>query len=123
MDGAHLLCESLRELRVPFFAGIPGTDTTDVYDIAESYGIRPIVVRNEQFAPMFADGYARVSRKYGAVVSIPGLAQLRLFRVCTRHITVRYHCLSSPQIFLANFSAKIVDICMNSCTWSNCLIA
>ena len=78
MNGAELLCESLRASGIGFFVGIPGTDNTDVYDICEKYGIRPIVVRNEMFAPMVADGYARVSRKPGVVLSIPGPGALAL---------------------------------------------
>ncbi len=72
MTGAEYLCQILRDNGVTMFCGIPGTDTTDIYNVCESFGIHPVVVRNELFAPMVADGYARVSRKPGVVISIPG---------------------------------------------------
>ncbi|MBI2048472.1 MAG: thiamine pyrophosphate-binding protein [Parcubacteria group bacterium] len=78
MKGAELACAALRELGVTFIAGMPGTDNLAMYDLFERYGIRPIVVRNEIYSTMFADGYSRVSRKYGAVISIPGPGALAM---------------------------------------------
>lgn len=78
MTGAELLCYILRDAEIKFFCGIPGTDNTDIYQVCREFGVRPIIVRNEMFAPMFADGYSRVARKPGCVLTIPGPGALAL---------------------------------------------
>src|SRR3989344_4121929 len=78
MLGAEYLCKNLRNCSHTFFCGIPGTDTTPVYNVCEQFGIHPVVVKNEMFATMIADGYARVARKPSVVISVPGPGALAL---------------------------------------------
>lgn len=78
------------------FAGIPGTDNLAMYDVCGQYGIRPIVVRNEMFAPMLADGYSRVSRKTGVVLTIPGPGAL-----ATLSGLLEAHACAVPQLMIA----------------------
>lgn len=96
MNGAELLCAHLQAMGIRHFVGIPGTDNLAIYDACEQYDIRPIVVHNEMFAPMFADGYSRISRRTGVVVTIPGPGAL-----ATLAGLDEAHASSIPQLMIA----------------------
>lgn len=78
MNGGRLLCRALGDAGITTVVGIPGTDNTLFFQYLKDEGLRLIVPTNEQFAPMIADGYARMMRKPAAVASIPGPGALLL---------------------------------------------
>ena len=72
MNGANLICESLRELGVSHVFGLPGTQNVLLYDALRTRGMRSIVASDEGAAAFMAAGYARASGRVGVLTTIPG---------------------------------------------------
>ena len=72
MNGANLICESLRELGVSHVFGLPGTQNVLLYDALRIRGMRSIVASDEGAAAFMAAGYARASGRVGVLTTIPG---------------------------------------------------
>lgn len=70
--GEALVC-SLQRQGIDVIFGIPGTHLTDVYGaLLEHPEVRHILVRHEQSAAYMADGYARVSGRLAAALTVAG---------------------------------------------------
>jgi len=72
MNGANLVCESLRELGVSHVFGLPGTQNVLLYEALRTSGIRSVVASDEGAAAFMAAGYARASGQVGVLTTIPG---------------------------------------------------
>ena len=72
MNGANLICESLRELGVSHVFGLPGTQNVLLYEALRTRGMRSIVASDEGAAAFMAAGYARASGRVGVLTTIPG---------------------------------------------------
>jgi acetolactate synthase-1/2/3 large subunit len=72
------LVEWLRALGVDVIFGIPGVHTIELYRALAGAGIRHVTPRHEAGAGFMADGYARVSGRFGValVITGPGLANI-----------------------------------------------
>lgn len=75
---AERLVEWLRALGVDVIFGIPGVHTIELYRALAGAGIRHVTPRHEAGAGFMADGYARVSGRFGValVITGPGLANI-----------------------------------------------
>jgi acetolactate synthase-1/2/3 large subunit len=76
MNGAQLLVQCLEQHGVTTIFGMPGGQTTSIYDALHGHPtIRHILVRNEHAGAMMADGYARATGRPGVclVTAGPGL--------------------------------------------------
>lgn len=75
---AQTLVEWLKSLGVDTLFGIPGVHTIELYRALPGAGIRHVTPRNEAGAGFMADGYARVSGRFGValVITGPGLTNI-----------------------------------------------
>jgi len=75
---AQALVEWLKSLGVDTIFGIPGVHTIELYRALPGSGIRHVTPRNEAGAGFMADGYARVSGRFGValVITGPGLTNI-----------------------------------------------
>jgi acetolactate synthase-1/2/3 large subunit len=75
---AQRLVDWLRAMGVEVIFGIPGVHTIELYRALPGAGIRHITPRNEAGAGFMADGYARVSGRFGValVITGPGLTNI-----------------------------------------------
>jgi acetolactate synthase-1/2/3 large subunit len=72
LTGGQAVVRALEAHGVEVVMGIPGTHVLPVFDALLDSSIRTIPVRHEQTAAFMADGWARVSRKPGVLVTISG---------------------------------------------------
>ncbi|MFH1486799.1 MAG: biosynthetic-type acetolactate synthase large subunit [Chloroflexota bacterium] len=73
LNGAQILCESLKREGVEVIFGFPGGAVLPLYDVLPGYPeLRHILVRHEQGAAHAADGYARVTGKVGVCLATSG---------------------------------------------------
>src|SRR5690554_4498580 len=75
---AQALVEWLKSLGVDTIFGIPGVHTIELYRALSGSGIRHVTPRHEGGAGFMADGYARVSGRFGValVITGPGLTNI-----------------------------------------------
>ncbi|MEE4347054.1 MAG: 5-guanidino-2-oxopentanoate decarboxylase [Paracoccaceae bacterium] len=75
---AQRLVDWLRAMGVEVIFGIPGVHTIELYRALPGAGIRHVTPRNEAGAGFMADGYARVSGRFGValVITGPGLTNI-----------------------------------------------
>jgi acetolactate synthase-1/2/3 large subunit len=75
---AERLVAWLRALEVEVIFGIPGVHTIELYRALAGAGIRHVTPRTEAGAGFMADGYARVSGRFGValVITGPGLTNI-----------------------------------------------
>ena len=75
---AQTLVEWLKSLGVDTLFGIPGVHTIELYRALPGSGIRHVTPRHEGGAGFMADGYARVSGRFGValVITGPGLTNI-----------------------------------------------
>ncbi|MEV6016710.1 MULTISPECIES: 5-guanidino-2-oxopentanoate decarboxylase [unclassified Streptomyces] len=76
LTGGEALVRALSGHAVTRAFGIPGTHNLEIYRHLSSYGIRHVLTRHEQGAGYAADGYARVTRRPGVVITTTGPALL-----------------------------------------------
>lgn len=73
MTGAEALCRSLEAEGVDTVFALPGVQIMAAFDaLHDSQAIRLISTRHEQTTAYMADGYARVARKPGVALVVPG---------------------------------------------------
>jgi len=73
MTGGDIVVRALEDEAVPFTFGIPGTHNIELYDsLANSRGVRPVLVTDEQAASFMADAVWRASGRLGCVNLVPG---------------------------------------------------
>jgi acetolactate synthase-1/2/3 large subunit len=74
MTGGQLLLKSLDAVGIRTVFGMPGTQNLAIYDALHSMGGRfaHYLVSNEQAATMMAGGFARVSGRIAAALTVPG---------------------------------------------------
>jgi thiamine pyrophosphate-dependent acetolactate synthase large subunit-like protein len=74
MTGADVLFTCLKAQGVRAVFGMPGTQNIAVYDAFHraGKGLPHYLVRHEQSATMFANGYARASGEVAAALTVPG---------------------------------------------------
>ncbi|HJU07865.1 MAG TPA: thiamine pyrophosphate-binding protein [Rhodanobacteraceae bacterium] len=94
--GAGLLCEALQRAGIDHVFGLPGTQTTAMFEALRTSRLRTIIATNELSAAMMANGYYRASGKPAALLTIPGpgftwaltgLAEAALDSAALVHIT------------------------------------
>lgn len=75
---AQALVDWLKSLGVDTIFGIPGVHTIELYRALPGSGIRHVTPRTEAGAGFMADGYARVSGRFGValVITGPGLTNI-----------------------------------------------
>ena len=75
---AQTLVEWLKSMGTEVVFGIPGVHTIELYRALPGSGIRHVTPRHEQGAGFMADGYARVSGRFGValVITGPGLTNM-----------------------------------------------
>lgn len=71
-NAARILVDALARHGVDVVFGIPGTHNIPIYGALSDAGIRHVLMRHEQGCAYAADGYARVSRRPGVVVTTTG---------------------------------------------------
>ncbi|MET8136777.1 thiamine pyrophosphate-dependent enzyme [Streptomyces sp. NPDC005251] len=76
--GGEALVRALCGHAVTRVFGIPGTHNLEIYRHLSAYGIRHVLTRHEQGAGYAADGYARVTRHPGVVITTTGPALLNV---------------------------------------------
>lgn len=76
ITGGEALVRALRGHSVTQVFGIPGTHNLEIYRHLPAYGVRHVLTRHEQGAGYAADGYARVTRRPGVVLTTTGPALL-----------------------------------------------
>lgn len=69
---AQTIVEWLKSLGVDTVFGIPGVHTIELYRALSGAGIRHVTPRHEAGAGFMADGYARVSGRFGVALVITG---------------------------------------------------
>ena len=69
---AQTLVEWLKSMYTSVIFGIPGVRTIELYRALPSSGIRHVTPRHEAGAGFMADGYARVSGRFGVALVITG---------------------------------------------------
>lgn len=72
LNGARIVCESLKREGVEVIFGFPGGAVLPLYDVLPQYPLRHILVRHEQGAIHAADGFARASGKVGVCLATSG---------------------------------------------------
>lgn len=71
-SGAELVCDALEAARVDTVFGMPGTQNVDLFEALRRSRLQAVVASHELAASFMANGYARVSRRPGVLVTIPG---------------------------------------------------
>ncbi|PVX59585.1 thiamine pyrophosphate-binding protein [Rhodococcus globerulus] len=71
-SAARILVDALAHHGVDTVFGIPGTHNIPIYGALADVGIRHVLMRHEQGCAYAADGYARVSRRPGVVITTTG---------------------------------------------------
>lgn len=69
---AQCLVDWLKSMKVEVVFGIPGVHTIELYRALPGSGIRHVTARHEAGAGFMADGYARVSGRFGVALVITG---------------------------------------------------
>ena len=69
---AQYLVDWLKSMKVEVVFGIPGVHTIELYRALPGSGIRHVTARHEAGAGFMADGYARVSGRFGVALVITG---------------------------------------------------
>lgn len=69
---AQTLVDWLKSLEVEVIFGIPGVHTIELYRALPASGLRHVTPRHEAGAGFMADGYARVSGRFGVALVITG---------------------------------------------------
>ena len=72
IDGASLLCKSLKEQGVEYMFGVVGIPIIEVGFRAQQYGIKFVGMRNEQSASYAASAIGYLTRKPAACLVVPG---------------------------------------------------
>ncbi|HEX7025291.1 MAG TPA: thiamine pyrophosphate-binding protein, partial [Gemmatimonadales bacterium] len=73
LTGGEIVVRALEDEGIHHTFGIPGTHNIELYDaLADSAGIRPVLVTDEQSAGFMADGLWRASGSLGCVNIVPG---------------------------------------------------
>jgi len=73
LTGGEIVVRALEDEGIRFTFGIPGTHNIELYDaLADSRGVRPVLVTDEQSAGFMADGLWRASGSLGCVNIVPG---------------------------------------------------
>jgi len=73
LTGGEIVVRALEDEGIRFTFGIPGTHNLELYDaLADSAGVRPVLVTDEQSAGFMADGLWRASGSLGCVNIVPG---------------------------------------------------
>jgi acetolactate synthase-1/2/3 large subunit len=73
LTGGEIVVRALQDEGIRFTFGIPGTHNIELYDaLADSAGVRPVLVTDEQSAGFMADGLWRASGSLGCVNIVPG---------------------------------------------------
>ncbi|MBI2908596.1 MAG: biosynthetic-type acetolactate synthase large subunit [Chloroflexi bacterium] len=73
LNGARIVCESLKREGVEVIFGFPGGVVLPLYDVLPQFPeLRHILVRHEQGAAHAADGYARATGKVGVCLATSG---------------------------------------------------
>ena len=73
LTGGEIVVRALEDEGIRFTFGIPGTHNIELYDaLADSDGVRPVLVTDEQSAGFMADGLWRASGSLGCVNLVPG---------------------------------------------------
>ena len=73
LTGGAIVARALEDEGITFTFGIPGTHNIELYDaLAESNGVRPVLVTDEQSASFMADGHWRASGRLACVNVVPG---------------------------------------------------
>ncbi len=73
LTGGAIVVRALEDEGIAFTFGIPGTHNIELYDaLAESNGVRPVLVTDEQSASFMADGHWRASGRLACVNVVPG---------------------------------------------------
>jgi len=72
VNGADVVCATLRELGASCVFGLPGTQNTPLYEALRSSGLRSVVSSDEGAAAFMATGHARASGGVGVLTTIPG---------------------------------------------------
>ncbi len=75
---AQALVDWLKSMGIEVIFGIPGVHTIELYRALSGAGIRHVTPRHEAGAGFMADGYARVSGRFGValVITGPGLTNI-----------------------------------------------
>jgi acetolactate synthase-1/2/3 large subunit len=94
-SGARRIVESLRTDGVRCVFGLPGTQTTELFEALRATGLRTVLATSEHGAAFMAGGWARVTGEPGVVVTIggpgftwalTGIAEARLDSIPLLHI-------------------------------------
>ena len=73
LTGGAIVARALEDAGIAFTFGIPGTHNIELYDaLAESNGVNPVLVTDEQSASFMADGHWRASGRLACVNVVPG---------------------------------------------------
>jgi acetolactate synthase-1/2/3 large subunit len=97
MTGGQAVVESLKREGVEYLISIPGVQIMSIFDaLFGEQSLRLITVRHEQSTIYMADGYARVKRKPGVGLVVPGPGVLNALAA----LGTAYAC-SSPVLLLA----------------------
>lgn len=73
LTGGEIVVRALEDEGIRFTFGIPGTHNIELYDaLADSSGVHPVLVTDEQSAGFMADGLWRASGSLGCVNIVPG---------------------------------------------------
>jgi len=72
LNGAGLVCKTLKEMGVEVVFGIPGVHNLSLFEMLRRTGIRIVAPTHEQGAAFMANGYSRSTGKIGVFVTIPG---------------------------------------------------
>lgn len=93
---ARLLCAALQRSKIRHVFGLPGTQTTAMFEALRTSGLHTVVATTELSAAMMANGYYRASGNPAALLTIPGpgftwaltgLAEAALDSAALLHIT------------------------------------
>jgi len=72
IDGASLVCKSLKEQGVEYMFGVVGIPIVEIGFRAQQYGIKYVGMRNEQSASYAASAIGYLTRKPAACLVVPG---------------------------------------------------
>ncbi|MBN8895598.1 MAG: thiamine pyrophosphate-binding protein [Rhodanobacter sp.] len=98
VSGAELVCATLTRAGVDCVFGLPGTQTTGLYEALRRAPLRSVVATHELSAAMMANGYYRASGRIAALLTIPGpgftwaltgLAEAALDSAALLHLTMQ----------------------------------